>query len=537
MPMQKIQADLFRKMMLLGAQNLEKNRAAVDALNVFPVPDGDTGTNMNLTLQAVVRAVNQVGEPDVGKLAAACATGSLMGARGNSGVILSQLFRGFGRHLEDKTEITAADLAQALQVGVDTVYKAVRKPVEGTMLTVMRESAQAAISAAEQQNELLPTLEAVVAQAESTVAKTPELLPVLKKAGVVDAGGQGLLMIFQGWLAAAQGKDIDVLSEQSTVVDTVAPEVADAIEFGYCTEFLIRAPSTNEDELHERLDSLGDSLLVVGDARLLKVHVHTNDPGKALQIGLEYGQLTGIKIENMREQHTAQYFDMDARDQQFKPLGVVAVAAGSGFEDIFRSIGVDVVVTGGQTMNPSTEDLARGVDLVAAEQVIILPNNNNIIMTAEQVSEISDKIVHVIPTASLPEGLAAMMSYMGETDDLNQMLANMERNTQHVQSGQVTVAVRDHDSEIGSISEGEFIGIRGKDTIVAYGDDMAQVVYALVAKMVDDESGLLSIFYGADVKLSEAESISAQLAEIYPDLEIELREGGQPIYHYILSVE
>lgn len=537
--MQKIQADLFKQMLLMGAHNLERNRAAVDALNVFPVPDGDTGTNMNLTLQAVVKAINQVAEPHVGKLAAACATGSLMGARGNSGVILSQLFRGFGRHLEDKPEITALDLVQALVVGTETVYKAVRKPVEGTMLTVMRESSKAATKAAGKHNDLLPTLRVLVEQAEATLAETPEMLPVLKQAGVVDAGGQGLLCIFHGWLAAAQGEEIQDLmlepvAEPVLVTDAVS---TGEIEFGYCTEFLILSPSVGEDALHAELEVLGDSLLVVGDSNLLKVHVHTNNPGQALQIGLAYGHLSGIKIENMREQHTALHQDSHSVPAQpLKPIGVIAVAVGTGMAEIFTSLGVDAIVTGGQTMNPSTEDLAKAASAVPAEKIIILPNNKNIVMAAEQVAEVIDKPVHVIPTRSLPQGLSALMSYSEDPADLTAMVASMTRNMRQVKSGQVTAAVRDHNGSAGMIKEGDFIGILESD-IVVFGGELEQVVYDLVDSMVDEDAGLLSIFYGEDVMPETAQVVAERLAAAFPDLEVELRAGGQPIYHYVVAIE
>lgn len=539
--MQKIQADLFKQMLLMGAHNLERNRAAVDALNVFPVPDGDTGTNMNLTLQAVVKAITQVTEPHVGKLAAASATGSLMGARGNSGVILSQLFRGFGRHLQDMPEITAFDLVQALVVGTETVYKAVRKPVEGTILTVMRESSQAATKAATKHNELLPTLRVLVEQAEITLAKTPEMLPVLKQAGVVDAGGQGLLCIFKGWLAAAQGEAIEELVPAPAVEPALVAEPtltsADEIEFGYCTEFMVLAPSVGEDALHAELEPLGDSLLVVGDANLLKVHVHTNNPGQVLQIGLAYGQLSGIKVENMREQHTALYHTSAPEPAAPpKPVGVIAVAVGAGMAEVFTSLGVDAIVTGGQTMNPSTEDLAKAANAVTADQIIILPNNKNIIMAAEQVAEVIDKPVHVVPTRSLPQGLSALMSYSDDPNDLEAMIASMTRNMRQVKSGQVTVAVRDHNGNAGLIKEGDYIGILESD-IVVFGAELEQVAYDLAASMVDDESGLLSIFYGEDVSLEVAQAVADRLTAAFPDLELEVRSGGQPIYHFVIAIE
>ncbi len=540
--MKIIKADLFKQMLLMGAHYLERNRAAVDALNVFPVPDGDTGTNMNLTLQAVVKAVSQVNEPHVGKLAAASATGSLMGARGNSGVILSQLFRGFGRHLQDMAEISALDLAQALVTGSETVYKAVRKPVEGTMLTVMREASHAAAKAASKKNELLPTLRALIDQAESTLAKTPEMLPVLKQAGVVDAGGQGLLYIFKGWLAAASGEVAEEVSSQPVVESAlpIQPSIAGAedIAFGYCTEFLIRSPRVSEEKLQQELEPLGDSLLVVGDASIIKVHIHTNDPGQALQIGLAYGELSGIKIDNMREQHTELHFH-DAvvmPVEPLKPVGVIAVACGDGMAEIFSSLGVDAVVTGGQTMNPSTEDLATAATRVRAEQIVILPNNKNIIMAAEQVAEVIDKPVHVVPTRSLPQGLSALMSYDAEATDVDAMVARMAKSMTQVKSGQVTVAVRDHNGNAGKIKEGDFIGIL-EDEIVVFGDQLEQVTSDLVEAMVDEDAGLLSLFFGEDVSEEEAQAITDRLAAAFPDLEVELRGGGQPIYHFIIAVE
>lgn len=539
--MQKIAAELLQRMLLLGALNLENNRAAVDALNVFPVPDGDTGTNMNLTLQAVVKAIRQLSGPTVGKLANACATGSLMGARGNSGVILSQLFRGFGKSLEGKgQEISALEMAQALQAGVDTVYKAVRKPVEGTILTVMRESAKAAERVAKRNNEPVAVLRALVNQAEKTLAKTPDLLPVLKQQGVVDAGGQGLVLIYQGFLSAAEGRG--EFAPVAVVVQPTpaAPEresVFEEIKFAYCTEFMVKSPTVSEDKLHDELDELGDSLMVVGDAELIKVHVHTNDPGLALQTGLKYGQLIGVKVENMKEQHSSLYQVEDKIEvQPVKPLGVVAVVPGTGLQEIYRSLGVDAIVSGGQTMNPSTEDLARAVESIRAEHVLILPNNKNIIMAAEQVQELTVQRVHVVPTYTLPQGLGALMSFNPEAEDIEAMLRNMERNMRQVRSGQITIAVRDHSCPAGDVREGDFIGISEKD-IVCFGHDLSAVALQLVERMISDDAGLVSLFFGQDVSEAEAKALADQLEGCYPDLEIEWRAGGQPVYHYIISVE
>ncbi len=541
--MQRISAELLQRMLLQGAANLESNRAAVDALNVFPVPDGDTGTNMNLTLQAVVRAISQLKDPTVGQLASACATGSLMGARGNSGVIMSQLFRGFGKYLGDKgPSVSVVEFQNALQAGVDTVYKAVRKPVEGTILTVMREAVKAAESVSRRTNDPVAMLKTLVSQAEKTLARTPELLAVLKQQGVVDAGGQGLVHIFHGFLAAAEGREIvHVVQPVVPLAPTpiIQPDAApfEEIQFAYCTEFMIKQPTVGEDDLHFELDKMGDSLLVVGDDTLLKVHVHTNDPGTALQIGLKYGQLTGIKVENMQEQHSALYYtEQPAELPPPKHVGVVAVVAGEGLQEIYRSMGVDAIVAGGQTMNPSTEDLARAVESVRAEHVLILPNNKNIIMAAEQVQDLIVGRVHVIPSRTLPQGLAALMSYNPEADDVDAMANVMERNLKQVKSGQVTIAVRDHTCPAGDVKQGHFIGIL-ENEIVSFGPGLSDVVAHLVAQMIGEEDGLISLFSGQDVPETEAVALADLLTGRYPDLEIERRTGGQPVYHYIVSVE
>lgn len=542
--MQRIDADLFRRMLLAGARCLEQNRATVDALNVFPVPDGDTGTNMNLTMQSVVQAILAEQEPHVGRLGAACASGSLMGARGNSGVILSMFFRGFGRYLEGKESISSLQLVEAMQQGVDTVYKAVRKPVEGTILTVMRESAQAGLIAARRHDDVAHVMQAVVRQAEEALRHTPELLPVLKQAGVVDAGGQGLVFIYHGFLDAVEGRAIPTVSEPVPPVEPTLDRPLDTadIKFAYCTEFMIKSPRINEADMHQLLEPLGDSLLVLGDAQVLKVHVHTNDPGLALQTGLKYGELTGIKIENMKEQHTALYSQETVPAQEInaaeppKLVGVVAVVAGDGMAEIFQSFGVDVIVRGGQTMNPSTEELRQAVDEVNAEHVIILPNNKNIIMTAEQVSEVTDKKVHVIPTRTLPQGLGALLGYVAEPGDLGVMLGNMERNSLQVKSGQVATAVRDHSCPVGEVKQGDYIGMFEKE-IDVIGYELPEVVLDTIARMVDDDSGVITLFYGEGVSAEDAADLAARVEALYPDLEVEVHSGGQPVYHYIISVE
>lgn len=541
-----IDAQKLKHMFIVGARSLEANKAQVDALNVFPVPDGDTGTNMNLTLQAVLRAFERGPADTVPQVVQLVASGSLMGARGNSGVILSQLFRGFSRYLDKKDAIDAKEFAQALSSGVDTAYKAVGRPVEGTILTVARESAKAAQASARASDDLVVLMENVVSQAEKTLAKTPDLLPVLKRAGVVDAGGQGLVYVYRGFLAVLKGVDLPVsapapiapfpLPEPQRTVPAVSAE----IEFLYCTEFLLLKPAVDEVTLRSALESHGDSLLVVGDEEVIKVHVHTNHPGLALEVAMEHGELSGIKIENMKEQHEhthwAEEMAAGPLPGEGKQVGLVAVVAGPGLAEVYRSLGVDVVVEGGQTMNPSTEDLAEAVNSLACPQAIILPNNKNIVMAAEQVRYISDKQVHVVASHTIPQGLAALLSYEPEPDSMEKMVSSMQRRMKDVKTGQVTYAVKSYQSDVGEVNEGDILGL-ANGNISAVGNDIAAVSLNLLDTMVTEDDGVISLFFGEDVSEEQARTLADAIEARFPGCQLDFCNGGQPFYYYIFSVE
>ena len=541
-----IDAQKLKHMFMVGAQNLEANKAKVDALNVFPVPDGDTGTNMNLTLQAVLKAFERGPADTVTQVVQLVASGSLMGARGNSGVILSQLFRGFSRYLDKKENIDAKDFAHALSAGVDTAYKAVGRPVEGTILTVAKESAKAAQASARASDDLVAMMESVVSQAEKTLARTPDMLPVLKRAGVVDAGGQGLVFVYRGFLAVLKGQEIpfSVPAPAARTQVTTAPRpalaVSSEIEFLYCTEFLLLKPSVDEMNLRAALESHGDSLLVVGDEEIIKVHVHTNHPGLALEVAMEHGELSGIKIENMKEQHQHTHWaeEMAAGPipGEGKTVGVVAVVAGDGLAEVYRSLGVDVVVEGGQTMNPSTEDLAEAVNRLPCDEVIILPNNKNIVMAAEQVRYISGKTVRVVASHTIPQGLAALLSYEPEPDSVDKMVASMQRRMGEVKTGQVTYAVKTYKSDVGDVSEGDILGL-ANGNIAAIGRDNYAVSLQLLDSMVTEDDGVISLFYGEDISEGEARRLADAIEERFPQCQLDFCDGGQPFYYYIFSVE
>lgn len=541
----QIDAILLRKMFLIGAKSLEANKQAVDALNVFPVPDGDTGTNMHLTLQAVVRALDK---PDLNTCAAVAqvvASGSLMGARGNSGVILSQLFRGFARSLDRKTALQASDFAIALMAGVETAYKAVGRPVEGTILTVARDAARTAQARARTELDLIQLMQAVIEQAEKTLSRTPEMLPVLKKAGVVDAGGQGLVHIYRGFLLALQGKELEpqvFLEAPSIVPEPARPHFsAQEIEFQYCTEFLILNPRIEDHLLRPSLESHGDSLLVVGDEGVIKVHIHTNHPGTVMELALEHGELSGIKIENMREQHAHTQWAEEglkaARPGSGKSIGVVVVSAGKGLSEIFMSLGADVVVEGGQTMNPSTEDLAAAVNSLACDRAIILPNNKNVILAASQVKEVTSKEVAVVTSRSVPQGLMAMLSYEADALELERVSRAMHRRMNGVKTGLVTYAVKkSYVGDVGEIEEGDILGLNDKD-ISTKGTDISEVALTLLSGLVTDDDGVISLFYGADTEEASAKSLAERIMARFPNCEVEFFNGGQPLYYYIFSVE
>ncbi|MCS1351381.1 DAK2 domain-containing protein [Mechercharimyces sp. CAU 1602] len=563
---QQIDGIKLVEMMQAGSQSLSSNVEMVNALNVFPVPDGDTGTNMNLTLTSGVEEMRRNSSSHIGQSAAALAKGLLMGARGNSGVILSQLFRGFSKAMQDEESITGIKLADAFKKGVDTAYKAVMKPVEGTVLTVAREAAEHANSVAKDGGDVIAVMEAVLEEGNASLQRTPKLLPVLAQAGVVDAGGKGLLVIYEGMLAALKGEAV-TLSDSSQKTESlsmeslseVAHEHVQAsmdpadIEFGYCTEFMImlnperrQTKYFNEDVFRQDLSRLGDSLLVVSDEDLVKVHIHAENPGDALNMASEYGDLTRIKIDNMREQHSeivrregqapqAVATPAAPQSQEEKKYGIVAVVSGSGVADIFRSVGVDKVIEGGQTMNPSTEDIVNAVEELHAEHVIILPNNKNIILAAEQVAHVIDKPITVLPTKTIPQGLAAMLSFRPDVEaDKNK--EQMTDSLMHVRSGEVTYAVRDSSYNGEEIKEGDFLGINEGKIETVY-RDLLSTSTTLLANMMDEDAEIITVIYGEETSAEQVKELSSYIEENYPEMELEVHQGNQPLYFFIFAVE
>lgn len=528
----------LREMFLAAAQFLEKNKQAINALNVFPVPDGDTGTNMSLTMMAAVKEMQGMkGDTTVALVADAASKGALKGARGNSGVILSQLFRGFSRALQDVDKISTRKCAEAFTEGAKTAYKAVMKPVEGTMLTVARVTAEEALKLSRKHRDFDSFSREIIRVAKETLDKTPDMLPPLKEAGVVDSGGMGVLYILMGAshaLNETYDPELELIFEGSPVsMDSDVHYDAD-IKYGYCTEFFIKNlfPYVQEgdvDKLKDRLGNLGDSIVVVGDSDLIKVHVHTDMPGKALQLALRFGELSGIKIDNMREQHR------HVIETSQKEYGIVAVAMGDGISAIFKDLSVDYIIEGGQTMNPSIEDILKAVEQTNAKNVFVLPNNGNIILSAKQAQDISDSNIVVIPSKSIPQGLSAILAFNPESDvDTN--AANMTEAMEGVSSGQVTYAVRDSEYNGITIKENDIIGlINGK--IAVAGEDIADITISLLEKMLDEDSEIVTLLYGQDIVSDQAEEISAYLEDTYPDLDVELHSGGQPLYYYLISVE
>ena len=548
---------MLRKMFLAGAANLEAKKEFINELNVFPVPDGDTGTNMTLTIMSAAKEVQALEDPDMVSMAKAISSGSLRGARGNSGVILSQLLRGFTKEIREHKEIDVNILAKACDRATATAYKAVMKPKEGTILTVAKGISQKAAELAETTDDLEVFLPEVIRHAEQVLEKTPELLPVLKEAGVVDSGGQGLLEVIRGAYDAFLGKEIDYTAiEASSGTKMVRPgQQAEAdIKFGYCTEFIIMTdkPFTdkNETEFKAYLESIGDSIVCVADDDIVKVHVHTNDPGLAIQKALTYGQLSRMKIDNMREEHQeklirdaekvaaqqAQAAEAKKKKEPRKPVGFIAVSIGDGMNEIFRELGVDYIIEGGQTMNPSTDDMLTAIDEVNADHIFILPNNKNIILAANQARSLTkDKDIIVIPTKTVPQGITAVISFMPEADvDAN--IEAMEEAVKNVKTGQVTYAVRDTKIDDKVIHEGDIMGI-GDQGILSVGQSVEDTVKDMLSQLVDDDSELISLYYGQDIQAEDAEKFAQTIEELYPDVDIDVHMGGQPIYYYVISVE
>lgn len=554
--MSKITTSLLQEMVQAAATRLGKQAEYVNSLNVFPVPDGDTGTNMGMTMDNGAKAVADQSASTVGEVGQILSKGLLMGARGNSGVITSQLFRGFGQSIKDKTELDGQDLAHAFQAGVEVAYKAVMKPVEGTILTVSRGAASAAIKKAESTNDAVEVMRAALDGAKAALAKTPEMLPVLKEVGVVDSGGQGLVFIYEGFLSALTGEYIaseDFQATPATMTEminaehhkSVAGHVAtEDITFGYCTEIMIglkQGPTYVKDfdyeEFRNYLSNLGDSLLVVNDDEIVKVHVHTEDPGLVMQEGLKYGSLVKVKVDNMRNQHEAQ---VEKEERQAKPVeekeyAIIAVVAGDGLADIFKAQGVDYIISGGQTMNPSTEDFVKAVEELNARNIIILPNNKNILMAAQSAAEVIDQPAAVVETKTIPQGLTSLLAF-DESKSIEENYERMSASLGDVASGSVTTAVRDTTIDGLEIHENDNLGmVDGK--IVVSNPDMMETLEETFAHMLDEDSEIVTIYVGEDGSEELANELAQALAEKYEDVEVEIHQGGQPVYPYLFSVE
>ena len=548
--MQSLDGLKFAEMVQMGAHHLYQNASYVDSLNVFPVPDGDTGTNMNLSMTSGAKETEQHAQAHIGKTAQALSKGLLMGARGNSGVILSQLFRGFGKHVEKLDEVTAQDYAQAFQAGVDTAYKAVMKPVEGTILTVAKDSAKAAVEAAERTSDLIEITEALVAEAKASLDRTPDLLPVLKEVGVVDSGGQGLLFVYEGFLASLKGEALPEKNDASLddLINAEHHRVQDFmntedIEFGYCTEIMVRLDDTKEpfDEFkfREELSVMGDSLLVISDDEVAKVHIHSETPGAVLTAGQKYGSLMKIKVDNMREQHTAivgENHQAPAKKEVTKvPYAIVTIAMGEGIAELLRSMGAAYVIEGGQTMNPSTEDIVKAVQEIGAERVLILPNNKNIIMAAEQAVELLEIEAAVVATKTIPQGMAAMLAFNPEqsvADNKDAMTSAFAA----VKTGQVTYAVRDTSIDGVDIRKDDYMAL-AEGKIIESTPSLETAAQTVVSALVDEDSEIITIIYGEDTTEEAANALAASIEEQFEDAEVEVYNGKQPLYPYIISVE
>ena len=557
MGMKTADAQLLKVALLSGAKELEAKKEWINELNVFPVPDGDTGTNMTMTIMAAAKEVAAIENPTMETVAKALSSGSLRGARGNSGVILSQLFRGFTKEIKETKEITIAVLANAFVRATETAYKAVMKPKEGTILTVARGMADKAVELAEETDDIVDFLEKVIAHGDYVLSQTPEMLPVLKQAGVVDSGGQGLMQVMKGALDGVLGKGIPFDAVVAQTAQKAAPvgaarddiDTAD-IKFGYCTEFIINVEHGYDDDEELKfkafLESIGDSIVVVSDEDVVKVHVLTNNPGLAIERALTYGSLSRMKIDNMREEHNER-LEMSAAsaapvqeapkaEEPRKDYGFIAVSVGEGLSEIFQGIGADYMIEGGQTMNPSTEDMLNAIEKVNADVIYILPNNKNIILAAEQAKYlVEDKQIIVVPSKTIPQGIAALINFMPDSspeDNLEGMVEEMGR----VRTGQITYAVRNTSIDGMEIKEGDIMGI-GDSGMLAVGQEIEATVMETVDRMVDEDSELISVYFGADVSEEDAEALVEKIQEAYPDCEVELNNGGQPVYYYLLSVE
>ena len=558
MEIKVIDAKTLQKMFIAGAKNLEAKKEWINELNVFPVPDGDTGTNMTLTIMSAAKEVGGITEPTMENMAKAISTGSLRGARGNSGVILSQLFRGFTREIKKYEEINTEVLSRACVKAVETAYKAVMKPKEGTILTVAKGMADKACEMLGETDDLAVVIDEIIKHGDYVLSQTPEMLPVLKQAGVVDSGGQGLMTVLKGAYDAFLGKEVDYTLDEVSAPsginkDDIPMEEAD-IKFGYCTEFIINLDKPMSDETEksfkEFLESIGDSIVLVADDEIVKVHVHTNQPGEAFTRALTYGSLSRMKIDNMREEHHERLIknaeklaeqqkaeeEKKKTDEPKKKYGFIAVSVGEGLDEIFKGLNVDYIISGGQTMNPSTEDILNAVEKVNAETIFVLPNNKNIILAANQAeSLVEDKNVIVIPSKTIPQGISAMIGFV-EDNSAEDNKEAMTDSMSYVKTGEITYAVRDTVIDDKEIREGNIMGI-GDEGILSVGDDITATTVDMIKEMQDEDSEIVSIYYGEGVTEDEAQTLASKLSEELPDLEIEVYSGGQPVYYYIASVE
>ena len=558
MEIKVIDAKTLQKMFIAGAKNLEAEKEWINELNVFPVPDGDTGTNMTLTIMSAAKEVGGITEPTMENMAKAISTGSLRGARGNSGVILSQLFRGFTREIKKYEEINTEVLSRACVKAVETAYKAVMKPKEGTILTVAKGMADKACEMLGETDDLTVVIDEIIKHGDYVLSQTPEMLPVLKQAGVVDSGGQGLMTVLKGAYDAFLGKEVDYTLDEVSAPsginkDDIPMEEAD-IKFGYCTEFIINLDKPMSDETEksfkEFLESIGDSIVLVADDEIVKVHVHTNQPGEAFTRALTYGSLSRMKIDNMREEHHERLIknaeklaeqqkaeeEKKKTDEPKKKYGFIAVSVGEGLDEIFKGLNVDYIISGGQTMNPSTEDILNAVEKVNAETIFVLPNNKNIILAANQAeSLVEDKNVIVIPSKTIPQGISAMIGFV-EDNSAEDNKEAMTDSMSYVKTGEITYAVRDTVIDDKEIREGNIMGI-GDEGILSVGDDITATTVDMIKKMQDEDSEIVSIYYGEGVTEDEAQTLASKLSEELPDLEVEVYSGGQPVYYYIASVE
>lgn len=569
MELKSVDAALLQKAVLAAAKGLEAKKEWINELNVFPVPDGDTGTNMTMTIMAAAREVAAIENPTMESIAKALSSGSLRGARGNSGVILSQLFRGFTKEIKESNEITVTSLANAFTRATETAYKAVMKPKEGTILTVAKGMAEKAVDLATQTDDVIEFLTQVIEEGDYVLSQTPEMLPVLKQAGVVDSGGQGLMQVMKGGLDGLLGRGIpfDAVAPAAGNTESTKPKVAAGsdelstsdIKYGYCTEFIVNVEKAydmdEEQKFKGYLESIGDCVVVVSDDDIIKVHVHTNHPGLAFEKGLTYGSLSRMKIDNMREEHherliqnasnvaqtpetpaEAKKEEAPASNEPRKPYGFIAVSIGKGLGEIFKGIGADYLIEGGQTMNPSTEDMLNAIEKVNADVIYILPNNKNIILAAEQAkSLVEDKKIFVVPSKTVPQGIAALINFLPDLSP-EENLENMTSEMGRIHTGQITYAVRNTNIDGMEIHEGDIMGI-GDSGMLAVGQNVNETVLETLKRMVEDESELISVYFGEDVTEEDAEALVEKVQTAFPNCEVELNDGGQPIYYYLLSVE